>query len=336
MADHAFKTIGKDVKERKLKSVVLLYGREQYLVDWAVNMLADKFVNPATRELDYSIFDASVSSTDDIIAACETIAMLSEKRVVLVKVGSDKIKINENELAAYLKDVPSETMLMLAFENEEKAKVLFEAAKGCASVYEFGTLDEKTLNGFIGKRLKAEGKNMTAQALRELTTMSGYFNKDSDYTIYNLVNDISKLAAFSETDVISKEEVEEITGQSAEKNIFALIEAVSRGRKDDGFRILNDLLNNGTAIFNILGLLVSQFELMLSGKQLKAQGMNPPQIAKTLKANEFRVKKVMQVADRYSEDDLKRILLSAYEIDSSIKSGQLPDRLALEMFMASM
>lgn len=336
MAEHAFKTIGKDVKEGRVGPVVLLHGKEQYLVDWAIDMLVGRFVNPITREMDYSIFDASVNTSDEVIAACETIAMLSEKRVVLVKIGTDKIKLDEEALVSYLKDVPSETMLILAYGAEDKAKKLFKEASKVGSDYDFGTLDERTLKGFIGKRLKAEGKDMSPQALRELTIMSGYFNKDSDYTIYNLINDISKLSAYAEGDVISKEEVEELTGQMAEKNIFAIVDAVSRGRKDDAFRIFNDLLNGGTSIFSIIGLLVSQFELMLSGKQLKAQGMNNIQIGKTLKVHEFRVKKAMQVADRYSEDRLKKILISAYEIDSSIKSGNLSDRLALEMFMASM
>ncbi len=336
MAEHAFKTIGKDVRENRLKPVVLLHGKEQYLVDWACRMLIEKFVNPVTKEMDCSVFDASDAEAEDIIAACETIAMLSEKRVVLVKFGKEKIRFDEDMLAEYLKDVPDETMLILSFEAEGKAKKVFNEAGKVGSVYEFGILDERTLKGFIGKRLKAEGMDMTPQALKAFVSMSGYFNKESDYTIYHLVNDLSKLAAYAETDVISKEEVEELMEQSAERYIFALIEAVSRGRKDEAFRKMDDLINGGTSIFSIIGLLAGQFELMLSIKQLKAKGINRNELPEILNAHEYRVKKVIPIVDRYDEARLKKILLRAYEMESDIKNGNLTERLALEMFMASM
>ena len=84
MSEHAFKRIGRDIREGRIGSLVLLYGKEQYLVNWAEELLVSTYINPATKQMDYAVFDASAAEPVEIRNACETIAMLSEKRVVTV------------------------------------------------------------------------------------------------------------------------------------------------------------------------------------------------------------------------------------------------------------
>ena len=62
--------------------------------------------------------------------------------------------------------------------------------------------------------------------------------------------------------------------------------------------------------------------------------MNKEQIAKKTKVHEFRVGKAMKFQQKYDENELKRILLSAYETDDKIKSGLLEPALALELLIA--
>ena len=43
--EHAFQTIGKDLKVKAIPNVVMLCGEEQYLVEWAAKQLIDTFIN---------------------------------------------------------------------------------------------------------------------------------------------------------------------------------------------------------------------------------------------------------------------------------------------------
>ena len=81
------------------------------------------------------------------------------------------------------------------------------------------------------------------------------------------------------------------------------------------------------------GLLVNHFELMLEIKELRRAGMYAPEISKTLKVHEFRVKKSIGFCEKFTIDKLKSILIQLYEIDRNIKTGTLEPSLALELLV---
>ncbi|MBR5489503.1 MAG: hypothetical protein IKV72_07325, partial [Firmicutes bacterium] len=54
--EHAFKAFSKDIKEKDMPSVLFLYGEEGYLINWAVESLLKRYVNPALVSLDYVKF----------------------------------------------------------------------------------------------------------------------------------------------------------------------------------------------------------------------------------------------------------------------------------------
>lgn len=331
--EHAFKTIGRDIKEAKIRSLAVLFGKEFYLIDWAHELLVNTYVNPVVKTMDYSLIDASQATIDDVINACETLPMMSEKKVVSVKFTADKSKIKESALISYMKDIPSSTLLILCVYSEKISKNLSDAGKS-GMVYDFTTLDEKTLSAFIAKEMKMAGKAAKPYVVKEFIHTSGYYQKDSDYTIYNLKNDILKLSAHCRGNEITTEDVEAVTSGNMEKNIFEMVECVCRNRKDEAYRLLHNLLVAGEKPLNIAGMLISQFEILLSIKELRDRAYNASQIQKALKIHEYRLKKAMPLIGRYSVKELKGILLRAYSIDNEIKTGELSGELALEMFIA--
>lgn len=333
MSEHAFKRIGRDIREGRIGSLVLLYGKEQYLVNWAEELLVSTYINPATKQMDYAVFDASAAEPVEIRNACETIAMLSEKRVVTVRFGS-KPKLKPTDVIKEAGELPPETLLILAFESEEIDKETLKAAEGRASVYDFASLDDRLLKAFIGKRVRAEGKTIGNGAAREFIEVSGYFHRDSDYTLYNLENDLKKIAAHCTGEEITADDINAVTNGSIERNIFALVDAVSKNRKDEAYRMLYNLLSGGDTVYHMLSMIIGQFEIILSVKELREKSMSNSQIHKALKIHEYRIKKAVPLADRYSIKDLRRILINAYEIDNSIKSGLMEAQLALELFIA--
>ena len=84
-------------------------------------------------------------------------------------------------------------------------------------------------------------------------------------------------------------------------------------------------------MFGILSLLVNQFELMTEIKELSEEGQTLSAITKEMGMHEFRVKKAMASASRLNTDKLKDILCQLYEIDSTIKRGDIDGVMALEL-----
>ncbi|HWQ79030.1 MAG TPA: DNA polymerase III subunit delta [Anaerovoracaceae bacterium] len=340
--EHAYKRIDKDVRSNSVKNLLLLFGREEFLIHWAVDMLVHKYVNEACRDMDFSRIDGASAIFEQIRNDCETLPFLSERRVVLIRdfklleEGKTKGFGEEEEslLINYLKHIPENCLLIITSCGADKRKKVFKAISEAGGVYEFGELDEKSLKSYIEKRFREAGKIARPSVVAGLVEASGYYDKDTDYTLYNLENDIKKAIAYNEGAEIGMEAVEKTVSGNMDTDVFAMIDSLGRARKDEAYRILHNLLTSGEQVYKLLALLCSHFEIILSVKEMREEGKSFPEMKEILGIHEFRIKKAASFAEKHSIPQLRKILQGTYEIDKSIKTGLLEPSLALELFIA--
>lgn len=343
--EHDFQKIGKDLKAGRIGNLVILCGEEQYLVQWAVDLLIKEYVNKATESLDLTKLSVDEMTLDRMKESCETLSMMSSKRVVVVPdfppAAGFKLKgfseNDEKELITYFGHIPETCLLVITAgiqdkKNTKKVKLQTAAAKH-GTVYDFGPLSGAQLRAFIDKRFKASNKWCKSAVIDMLIADSGYGNKEIEYNLYNLENDIRKIIAHSSGDEIVSSDVAMTISTNLETNIFAMLDAVSRNRKDEALRLLHNLLVSGEAIYKLIALISSQLELILEVKEMREEGLGLAQMQKFLGIHEFRIKKALGAAEKYSVKGLKRTLSKAYEIDGHIKTGLLEQTLALELFI---
>ncbi len=351
--EHAFRRISEDLAAGAMPGVVLLCGKEQYLVKWSVNSIIEKYIEQATAAFDLTELQGENATADAVTAACETLPVMSPKKVVYLpdypplagrKAGSADAQSEAKKLAAYLGDIPDTTILVMTYDpsaNESPDRkggmnqALFKAAENYGAVYDFGPLDQRTLKAFINKRFAAAGIRPDQRAVETIIDVSGYTRRDSDYTIYDLVNDISKMIAVSDGGNVTEADVLSVTAGSAEKNVFAMIDALAAGRKQDVFRLYFNLAEAGEDMRGVVNMMIRQFELMLISREMSDEGRSVAEIGKaTGISSEYRIKRTMQSGRRFSVAALRRALLSAYRIDTNVRAGLLDMNTAVEIFIS--
>ncbi|MDO4869359.1 MAG: DNA polymerase III subunit delta [Bacillota bacterium] len=354
--EHAYIRIGKDIKTGRIPGLVVLLGKEQFLVNFYAAFLTKKYVNEASKSLDLVSLDRESVTADEIIEAVETISILSERKVVVVNDFIDsKGKYPKNlqpksrdfdRLIAYIEKIPEGAMLILTIADQEedmtakeiaKSKLL-QTAASCGSVYDFGPLDHGQLRGFIDKRFRGSGKSYRPSLVDLIARESGYGNKNVDYGLYELDNDLKKIIAHSGRNAeITSDDIISVITINPENNIFGMLDAIGENRKDRALSLLHNLTGDGVNEFRILSMITSQLELMLITKEMNDEGMNLPAIQQVLykqdRTNKYRVENALRCARRFRTEDLRRILSSAYDVDMNIKSGLYPAELALELLI---
>ncbi|WP_324823241.1 DNA polymerase III subunit delta [Sinanaerobacter sp. ZZT-01] len=339
---HAYQKVQKEMKDGKLKQVLFFYGRETYLSNWATEALISKYISPVSKELDVSQFDGTLVNVRDLINTCETLPLFSEKKLVIVKdfVPLSGIKRkgfteeDEKKLIEYIKDLPKTTMLVFMADTADKRRKLYKGVAEAGAAYEFSPLEEKQLVAFIQKRLKSAERIAKPAAITQFISYTGYYDKESDYDLYCLENDIKKALFFSQTPELTLADFTGTASANMDTNVFAMIDALSKGDKQQGFLLLHNILQSGENTYKILALICSQFELMFCVKEMQTEGLTLSAMVNTLGVHEFRIKKAVQFAQRYSVDHLRKMLKRAYEVDKNIKSGELEQGLALELLVA--
>ena len=347
MKNQSFNEIINDLKGGTIKNVVLLYGVEEFLVSWSKDMLIDKYVSEATRSMDLITFEPGEFGSNEMYRleeACSTFPMFSERKVVVVEGYKDAWNSKSDFLADYVKAVPDHVLLIITVPEPEPDKrkykhvletKLKKEIEKLGNVYNFAPLSEDALKKFIIKRVQGQGKVISQPAVNTLMQHSGYLNNEIDYALYNLENDIKKMAALAKGNEITEEDVVRAVSDNVEHNVFKMLDSISSNNKEAAFKLLSDMIRSGKQLAQILSTISRQLELMLMVKELEQKGFNKFKISKEIKVHEYKVQKAMGFARSYSVKDLKRITKMAYDIDYQHKSGLLDTQLGLEMLIAS-
>jgi len=343
---HAFRRISDDIRDREVPGLVLLCGSEAYLIEWARELLSERFTNDAARPLDLAVFEEGTYSFEDIKEACETLPVLSEKKVVVAE-NLEAVwgkgekwfsKEDRKSLGEYAADVPDSTMLIItapgSLKDNKKYSHLTDVIRKNGRIYEFTSLNDRDLKGFIAKTMKQRGKSMSVDTMDMLISESGYMNNDIDYGLYNLLNDLKKAMDLSEGEVVGAEAVAESISGNLEHNVFKMLDAVSQDNKEEAFRRLHEMLVSGEPAPKLLATIANHLELMLQVREMDKEGRSVQQMKSALNVHEFRIKKAKNFAARYSAEELCRILERAFKADTDIKTGLLNEELALEMLVA--
>lgn len=324
--EHSYKILKKVIQSGELPSVMLLYGKERFMVNWAWRALKKAVIDPATEALDLTVFDDKDTDESEIIAACETFPLMSKRNMVL-------IRDIEPELSDYLGNVPASTLLVFALDKIDKRKSLYKKAEKVGLVYDFTPLDEASLVSWARKRCDKADK----AALLQFASDSGYFDKERSYGLYDLENDLLKSAAlYSDRTSIGYEELKAVSSAEDENNAFKLLDAAFSSKKGEALRLLNNSVKAEKAsqqmgaILRFHGLLCSQLEIMLEARQRKEAG----QALSAMGVNSYRLQKAVAASERLTTARLKAALSGCYRIERDIKSGKADARLSLELFIA--
>ena len=352
-SEHPFRTIRKMMTAAKetggYPRLLLLCGREEFLLSWALGYLKEELVNPATEALDYSYFSAEDLNVFDVIAACETLPMFSTRKLVAVEAEklltgtkNDGVSTGAAELADYLPGIPESSCLVLVSSRVNKTRSLYKALEKHGIVYDFGPLDGASLGAWMQKRFQSAGLAADRQMLLSFAYGNGYGEKDSDYDLYSLENDLKKVIAYADGPAVKPEDLRIAESRRLETDAFRLLDSAFSGEKAAAYQILNNSIELSQpskaqgVLLQLNGLMISQLELMLEYSERKAEGQSYQQILQGMGINRYRLDKLIPAAQRRSTGQLKRNLFDALKIDRDMKSGIIDIRLALEVFIAGL
>ena len=340
----AYQDFAKDLKSNTLGDAILLYGAEDFLINWALDSIITSNVEEEYRDLDVRIIDGENASAYDILSEARAYSMFSPKRVVIVKNYLPMYKTmtdpGMDELAEYSQEIKaasdeSPVVLVFAIESMYSGKLTSYAKdlKKVCNSYEFSRLEKPDLSSFITKRIRSAGKMLGSRELAHLIDVTGYYNRDSGYTLSHMDSDLAKLTGAAETDTIDSNLIDEIMMGDADKFVFDLVDAMTSGNKSKSLEICESIIREEDGAIPVIALLIKQFEIMYDALELSDRGFSMAQMAKNTGVNEYRFKKAFTAAMRYGRGNINDLLISLYDIDKQMKSGDMDKDTALELFV---
>ncbi len=349
----SYKDFSKDCKKKLFRNVVVLYGKENFQIRWALEQICDRYAEKEFRTENVREFDGDEVRLDEIMGMARTPSMFSGHRVLIVRnhpwliTSANKLKAEEKELQKtegkrfleYAAGTDPDGLIVMIVDAKYAENIVAFGKKVIekASSYEMNALSRPELVAFIGKRIKGAGKTMNEKQLNYLIDLTGYYNKDSLYRLDNLNNDLNKLLTSAEGDEITIEEINDLIGGDADKYVFHLIDAMVIGDRRKAITIMEHAMaedeNQAGKPFQLIGTLTSQLEMMYDAQVMEENGISMNAMIKELGVNKFRFQNAYKAARKFDHTRLKELLICLYNCDRDVKNGNLSPRAALETFI---
>lgn len=316
------------IKAGSVSGAYLFEGVEENIKAATLQSLRKAILPEGMEELNESVMDAPEASA--IIAACETLPFLADKRLVIVREHPALTGRSDadEKLLTYIPQVPESAVLVFLCRGKADArKKLYGAIKKVGGIVTFAPLTDAELNAWVVKTFAGLGKSVAPQTASVLT-----FTVGSDTAL--LRREIDKLAALAgDRDTVTEEDVHAVATRSVECTVFEMVDAVVAGQTAKAFGLLRDMLTTGSDRLGILAMLLRQFRLMQHIKIMQYEKLAPADIKSRLGIAPFAAERCMRQAAGYTGGQVKRAVQICLSAEYKVKSGGWNQEGALEAAM---
>jgi len=303
----------------------LLYGIEQYLIEKEIKKIS---TNNKIEEINIVNYEYS-DNLKNIIDDANTYSMFQNNKLIIV---NDFVFTTDEEeiemIGDYLKNQNPNTILIFVSDTQklDERKKVTKLFKSYAKVEEFLKITNPT--NIV--------KEMFSDYVISYSDLQ-YFISRVGNNIDMLESEVEKLKVYKfDEKNITKEDIDKITTNNIDLDIFNLVEQITLKNKKDSIEIYYEMLRNGEEPLKILVLLANQFRIIYQAKNLYLKGYSEADIASTLKIHPYRIKLALEKGRTLNNDNLLRYLKQLADLDYQIKSNQIDKTLGLELFIVNM
>jgi DNA polymerase-3 subunit delta len=309
------------------KPLYLIVGEQDLLLNQAVESLKSSVAEVADLDFNLEMFDGESASANDIVAACNTLPFVSDRRLVIVRGVEKQSKEDAETLVRYAADPSPTTILALVGKKLAKNTRLYKAVDKLGGVIERRAPEAREyprkvqdMFAVAGKRISLDGAEYLVNAVgRDLQRLTVEVDKTVSY-----VGDRAD---------ITLADVEEVASTTAKTSVFELGTALGNRDCSTALRLLNRLLGDGESVYGLHALALRQLRDLLSARALIDRGQgSQDELARALGRPSWQMRNLAGQARRFSAGELVALLQAAAASEAEMKTSRDP-RLAFERWI---
>lgn len=314
-----------------LAPVYYLYGPEDVLKDEAVRTIVERAVDPTLRDFNFDQRSAAQLDAEEIYALCNTLPMLADRRVVLLRdiEGWKRKTKGRAEFIRYLQRPSPETVVIMVQGSAEESEDR-ELAAGAYAV-RFDPLPPERARKWLTNQASRLGVVLEPGAAEHLMRSVG-----SDLSA--LTSELAKLASLPAGESLSADQVGNLVGVRHGETLWDWREAVLDGQTGRAASLLPLVLAQpgvsgvklvttlGTALVG-LGITRAHYDRGLRGRSLEAAVLKS-----LLSARPFGLLGYKEEASRWSgwaprwpARRIRAALRAARDTDVALKNTTISD-----------
>ncbi len=267
--------------------------------------------------MNINIFDGKNAKANEIFQAASSMPFLAEKRLTIVQNFLAEGDSDEKSVMAdFVEKVPDFSVLVFSetTDDVDKRISIYKRIQKAGKSVEFTHMEGGKLLGWIEKKVEKRGGRIEKEAVIFLTELvTG--------DLYRLENEIAKLVGYAGDRPITKSDIELLVDTQLATSIFRLTDSIGLKNQKGSLQNLHKLIETGEELHGILHMIMRQFRILTSVKDLVMQKLSRDGIVAKIHEHPFVVSNTMSQCRNFSFDQLKLAYRLLIEMDTKLKSG---------------
>jgi DNA polymerase III subunit delta len=232
MPPSAMRALKSALEQRTFDRVYLFHGDNDYLKEEKIRALIDSATEPGTRDFNLDVKRAAEVDAGSLGLALDSLPMMAERRVVILRDVTTLKKDARAVLAKYLERSAADTLLVLVAAAGTKPDA---ALMGAATTVDFRPLNDSELTKWAAVHASTLGVTIDPAAAELLCGATG-----NDLAL--LAGEIEKLRSYTNGGTIDAAAIEAIVGVRHGETLGDLLDLVAQRRSVDAIALLERVL----------------------------------------------------------------------------------------------
>lgn len=331
-----------ELKQGKLNSMYLFYGKEEYMLDTSVRKIKKLFGNMLLGINYIQIDDTNINS---LISEIQMPSFGYEKKLIIVKnsgmfkkskAGGRKTSKTENNLsdkiATFIEEnisMINEAVILIFIETDIDSNNLSKIIEKYGIVCNFEILKPAQISARLKVICNAYKVNIDDRTMQEFIETCGT-------NMQVLINEVRKLIEFAgENGTITKDAISLLSIKELDSVVFDLTDNLGKKNIAKALEILHELIYNKEPIQKILITLYGHFKKIYLTKLAIDYNRNIVE-ALNLKPNQtFLANKYKGQVGYFDKKHLRKILQELIDLDYNYKQGNIDINVGLEAILCT-
>jgi DNA polymerase-3 subunit delta len=325
-----------------IPTVYLIHGDDEFAINRELYEFERKIGDPGLADLNTSRLDGKTFQLDDLLSIAGAMPFLAKRRLVILlnpTAGIRSPAMQDKFLQALEKIPPTTALVLVEFHeliNEKKRSKdhwLVEWVKGHGHYAKNILLNSPkgaALIEWVHAEAKLSGGQLSPRAARALVQLIGEDTRQ-------LKQEIEKLLAYvNYRRTVDLDDIQAVTVDTAEGNIFFLVDALGNRDQKKAMAMLQRLLGEQDPLL-IFGMVVRQFRLLIQVREMMNERKSLEEMVQALHPlPQFAVEKVGMQARRFDLVTLEAVYHHLLDLDEAMKSSKIEGDLALQTLVTEL
>lgn len=304
-----------------------LYGDETFLIDEALAQLEVAALGDGLRDFNLNTFYGSEVEAAQIRDAVETLPMMSQVRVVVVK-DAHELGDKDWELLWPLVDEPVNTTALICVGSKiDKRKKHIKRFMDRGVVVEFKRPFDNQIPDWIRTIAKKHSLQLSADAVDLMHQLVGS-------NLQDINGELTKLAQYlGEKKKASADDIMKVVSHVRLDSVFDLTDAIGRNDRARALTCLANLLDNGQNEVGVLALISRHVRILRLVSDGLKEGLSGQRLASRAGVSPYFLKSYVDQAREWNSTKIDRTFEALLDTDRALKSSPVASHIWLENFI---